>query len=77
MSPALVPVEVPDDAGGLAPVLSHPDAAHLDIEFMYAFSAALGRRAVVIIRFTDPDRAIGALLARGINVIAPTTLLQG
>lgn len=73
----VVAVEVPDDAGGLATVLAHADAAHLDIEYMYAFSAALGRRAVVIIRFTDPDRAIDALLARGINVIAPTALLQG
>ena len=70
-------VEVADSAGGLARVLATTDEAGLDIEYMYAFSTAVGKRAVVIIRFTDPDRAISELLSRGINVIAPVELLQG
>ncbi len=73
----VVAVEVPDDAGGLSRVLAQADAAGLNIEYMYAFSTAVGKRAVVIIRFTDPDRAISELLSRGINVIAPVELLQG
>lgn len=73
----VVAVEVPDDAGGLSRVLAQADAAELNIEYMYAFSTAVGKRAVVIIRFTDPDRAIDELLSRGINVIAPVALLQG
>lgn len=73
----VVAVEVPDDAGGLSRVLAQADAAGLNIEYMYAFSTAMGKRAIVIIRFTDPDRAIDELLSRGINVIAPVALLQG
>ena len=73
----VVAVEVPDDAGGLARVLAEADAAGLNIEYMYAFSTAADKRAIVIIRFTDPDRAVDELLARGINVIAPVELLQG
>lgn len=73
----VVAVEVPDDAGGLSRVLAQADAAGLNIEYMYAFSTAMGKRAIVIIRFTDPDRAIDELLSRRINVIAPVALLQG
>lgn len=51
-------VEVADSAGGLARVLATTDEAGLDIEYMYAFSTAPGQQAVVIIRFSDPDRAL-------------------
>lgn len=70
-------VEVPDSAGGLARVLATTDAAGLDIEYMYAFSTAPGQQAVVIIRFSDPDRALAELQRRGLNVVEPVKLLQG
>ncbi|MDP5238924.1 amino acid-binding protein [Uliginosibacterium sp. 31-16] len=73
----VVAVEIPDDAGGLAGILAKADAAKLDIEYMYAFSTAVGQRAVVIIRFSDPDQAVDELLARGVNVVAPVELLRG
>ena len=71
----VVAVEVPDDAGGLARVLAQTDAANLNIEYMYAFSTAAAQRAIVIIRFTEADRAVTELQQRGINVIAPIALL--
>ena len=71
----VVAVEVPDDAGGLARVLAQTDAAQLNIEYMYAFSTAAAQRAIVIIRFTEADRAVTELQQRGINVIAPIALL--
>jgi len=71
----VVAVEVPDDAGGLARILAEADAARLNIEYMYAFSTAVGKRAIVIIRFTEPDRAVVELQQRGVNVIAPVALL--
>ena len=43
---------------------------------MYAFSTSVGDRAIVIIRFTDPDRAIEELQKRGINVIEAVRLLK-
>lgn len=73
----VVAVEVPDDAGGLTRILALADAAGLNIEYMYAFSTAIGARAIVIIRFTDPDRAVTELQQRGANVVAPVKLLQG
>jgi len=70
----VVAVEVADDAGGLAGILARADEARLNIEYMYAFSTAVGQRAVVIIRFTEPDRAVVELQQRGVNVVAPVTL---
>ena len=70
-------VEVPDSAGGLARVLATTDEAGLDIEYMYAFRTAPGQQAVVIIRFSDPDRALAELQRRGLNVVEPVKLLQG
>ena len=71
----VVAVEVPDDAGGLAYILAQADAARLNIEYMYAFSTAVSQRAIVIIRFTEADRAVTELQQRGVNVIAPIALL--
>ena len=73
----VVAVEVPDDAGGLTRILAKADEARLDIEYMYAFSTAPGQQAVVIIRFSDPDRALAELQRRGLNVVEPVKLLQG
>lgn len=67
-------VEVPDDAGGLAGILAQADAAQLNIEYMYAFSTAVGARAIVIMRFTEPDRAVAVLQGAGVNLVAPIAL---
>ena len=71
----VVAVEVPDDAGGLAHILAQADVAELNIEYMYAFSTATAQRAIVIIRFTEADRAVTELQQRGVNVVAPIALL--
>ena len=73
----VVAVEVPDDSGGLARILAQADEAGLNIEYMYAFSTAADRKAIVIIRFSDPDRAVETLAQRHINVVAPVELLKG
>ena len=72
----VVAVEVNDEAGGLANILAKADEASLNIEYMYAFSTAVGQRAIVIIRFSEPDRAIKELSARGLNGVAPVDLLS-
>lgn len=72
----VVAVEVPDNAGGLAHILAQADAAELNIEYMYAFSTAVAKRAIVIIRFTEADRAVTELQLRGVNVVAPIALLD-
>jgi len=72
----VVAVEIPDDAGGLSRILAHVDAAGLNIEYMYAFSTIVGEHAIVIIRFTDADRAVAELQQRGVNVIEPVKLFE-
>lgn len=62
-------VEVPDRPGGLAGVLELLEGSGINIEYMYAFPARRGDRAVLVFRFDDPERAIALLAAGGIRVL--------
>jgi hypothetical protein len=62
-------LEVADYPGGLADLLALLDEAGVNIEYMYAFTYGRGGRAVMILRFEDPDRAIAALAQRGVQVL--------
>lgn len=66
----VVAIEVTDRPGGLAEVLEGLEEASINIEYMYAFTFRSGDKAIIIFRFDDPDGAIKALQAKGINVIA-------
>ena len=72
----VVAVEVEDRPGGLAEVLAHVDEAGLSIEYMYAFTFGRGDRAALIFRFEDPDRAIGMLQSKGVNVLGEVELFE-
>jgi hypothetical protein len=67
-------LEVADRPGGLAEVLAHVEAAELNIEYMYAFAYGRGDKAIMIFRFDNPDRAIEAFKAAGVNVIGSVEL---
>jgi len=54
-------IEVQDRPGGLAELLSIFEQAGINVEYMYAFTARLGNRAVLVFRFDDLDAAISAL----------------
>ena len=73
----VVAVDVDDQPGGLAQMLGILAEAGINIEYMYAFSTAPGQQSVVIMRFSDPDRAVAELQRRGLNVVEPVKLLQG
>jgi hypothetical protein len=62
-------IEVPDRPGGLRDVLTILDRAHLNIEYMYAFTAGRADKAVLIFRFDRPEVAITALQAEGVTVV--------
>ncbi len=62
-------VEVEDRPGGLAGILKLVEAAGVNVEYMYAFSTGLKGKAVLIFRFSDPDKAITALKNSGVNVL--------
>jgi hypothetical protein len=52
----------------LAALLGIFDQAKLNIEYMYAFSEKRGDKALMVFRVADPDTALRALQASGINV---------
>jgi len=70
----VVGIEVADEAGGLDRLLASIEAADLNIEYVYSFTARRGDKAVLVFRFTEPDRAIEVLRGKGISV---TTELEG
>jgi hypothetical protein len=73
----VVAIEVPDQPGGLASVLSALDGSPTNIEYMYAFPFGHQGKAVLIFRFDDPDSAIKTLQAKGIAVLSSDVILKG
>jgi len=67
-------IEVRDEPGGLADLLRVFAEAGLNVAYMYAFTARLGRRAVLVFRLDDLDAAVNALARAGINPVSPVTL---
>ncbi len=70
----VVATEVEDHPGGLAALLEVIDKANLNIEYMYAFTIRSDDKAVLVFRFDNPDLAISALQAAGVNVIGGVEL---
>ncbi len=66
----VVGVEVPDQPGGLASILSILDKNSINVEYMYAFVERSGGNAVIIFRFDNLDEAITVLSQNGIRVLA-------
>jgi len=72
----VVATEVEDKPGGLARVLQVIEKGSVNIEYMYAFTFRRGDRAVLVFRFSDPDKAIKVLQAEGINPIGSVELYE-
>ncbi len=65
----VVAVEVPDRPGGLSSLLQTLDANQINVEYMYAFVERCGGNAVIIFRFDETDKAIGALSGSGFTIL--------
>jgi hypothetical protein len=73
----VVPIEVEDRPGGLAAALAAIEEAGLGVEYSYAFaSGSRPGKAAIVFRFEEPDRALGALQARGLRVLSAEELLE-
>lgn len=72
----VVATEVEDKPGGLAKILEVIENEGLNIEYMYAFTFRSGDKAVIVFRFDQPDHAIKALQAKGINVLDSVQLYE-
>lgn len=69
-------IEVADRPGGLVELLAAFARAGINVEYMYAFTARLGSRAVLVFRFDNLDAAITALTRAGINPVSPIHLYE-
>ncbi len=47
------------EVGSLSSILEIFDSANVNIEYMYAFTAASGKEAYAVFRFADSDRKMG------------------
>lgn len=73
----VVAVEVENRPGGLAAVLKLIDEAGLGVEYMYDFGAASrAGKAAIVLRFEEPDKAVGILEAAGVRVLSREELLK-
>lgn len=60
-------VVVPDQAGGLAPVLATLAEAHLDVEYMYALFTHKEGKAYMVFRISDEEKFLAMLADHGIQ----------
>lgn len=62
-------IEVPDRPGGMEHILQVAEKAELGIDYMYAFTLKRHENAILIIRFTDLERAAAVLVDADIKVV--------
>jgi hypothetical protein len=68
-------IAIPDKPGGLASILTALEPHNISVEYMYAFVCRHGR-AIMLIRFSDLDRAIDTLQKTGFKVISSADLFH-
>jgi hypothetical protein len=71
----VIALQVPDRPGGLVSILSVLEPHGIGIEYMYAFATRSGGDAVMVLRFSDMERAIPFLQMAGFNVLSAVELL--
>lgn len=72
----VVATEIVDQPGGLAYILQILEDAGLNIEYMYAFTSHAGNKAVLVLRFDDPDLGVKTLQEKGIAVFEDVELYK-
>ncbi len=69
MTPVLV-IAVPDQPGGIAPVLATLAEGNIDIEYMYSLFTHIEGKAYIVFRVADTEKFVTLLGSHG---IAPST----
>ena len=72
----MVAIEVADEPGGLAEILTVLERAKINLEYMYAFTVKQTNKGVLVFRFGDPDAAVKALKKKGISVVGSGDLAK-
>jgi hypothetical protein len=70
----VVAIEVADRPGGLAGILEIIEQAHINIEYMYAFTFRHEDKAILVFRFDNPDEAVSVLQSKKVNVVGSVEL---
>ena len=65
MTPVLV-IAVPDQPGGMAPVLATLAEGNIDIEYMYSLFTHVEGKAYIVFRVADAEKFVAVLAAQGI-----------
>ena len=65
MTPVLV-VAVPDQPGGIAPVLATLAEGNIDIEYMYSLFTHIEGKAYIVFRVAAADKFVALLATHGI-----------
>ena len=73
MTPVLV-VAVPDQAGGVAPVLATLAAGNVDIEYMYSLFTHNEGKAYIVFRVAETEKFIELLNSQGITPVTKEEL---
>ena len=65
MTPVLV-ISVPDQPGGIAPVLATLAEGSIDIEYMYSLFTHIAGKAYIVFRVAEAEKFISLLASHGI-----------
>lgn len=66
MTPVLV-IAVPDQPGGIAPVLATLAEGNIDIEYMYSLFTHIEGKAYIVFRISETEKFITLLASHGIT----------
>jgi len=69
-------LEVADEPGGLAAILSVLETARVNVEYMYGFTLRTEGKGLLAFRFDDPDSAIAALEQKGFKPVRSVDLFK-
>jgi len=72
----MIAIEVADEPGGLADILTILEKARVNLEYMYGFTLKHEGKGLLAFRFDDPDAAIAALQKKGIKTVASSDLFE-
>lgn len=72
----LVAIEVADQPGGLARILTTLEKAGVNLEYMYGFTLKEEGKGLLAFRFDDPERAVAALRKKGLRPVESVELFK-
>ena len=73
---SVIAVEVPDQPGGLAGVMSKIEKSGLNVKYMYSIPEKKHDNAIMIMRFDDAEETAEKLEKQGLNILKQEEVLN-